>query len=142
MVIHLCYELIASSQFSNLTLPKIREMYSYHQIPVVIIWGSEIGPGSIKCCSGIGPSLLRDKSQNSILWTLGLIPEPHFIDAGIDPGPWLGLQIFTRELYGWANYKPNCKFNLSSLFTTSMLQLTFSYFFPYFLLHNLDCNEW
>ena len=52
-------------------------------------------PESIKCCSGIGPSILRDQSHNSILWTLGSLPEPHFFDAGIYPRPWLGLLIFT-----------------------------------------------
>ena len=42
-------------------------------------------PDSIKCCSGIGPSILRDQSLNSILRTLGSLPEPNFFMLGSIP---------------------------------------------------------
>ena len=58
----------------------------------------ELIPEFIKCCSGIDPSILRDQSLNHILWALGSFPEPHFLDAAIDPRPWLGLLIFTWNI--------------------------------------------
>ena len=42
-------------------------------------------PDSIKCCSGIGPTILRDQSLNSILRTLGSLPEPNFFMLGSIP---------------------------------------------------------
>ena len=43
-------------------------------------------PESIKCCSGIGPSILRDQSDSSIVWTLGSLPEPNFFMLELIPG--------------------------------------------------------
>ena len=85
-------------QFFYLTQPKIGKFFTIKsqrkefEVPRSI-------PEFIKCCSGIGPSILRDQSLNCILWTLGSLPEPHFFDAGIDPRPWLGLLIFTWNIH-------------------------------------------
>ena len=42
-------------------------------------------PEFIKCCSGIGPSILRDQSLKCILRTHGSLTEPHFLTLGSIP---------------------------------------------------------
>ena len=37
--------------------------------------------------------------HNMIFWTLGSVPEPHFLDAGNGPRPWSGPLILTSELF-------------------------------------------
>ena len=57
-------------------------------------------PESIKCCSGIGPSILRDQSHNSILWTLGSLPEPLFFRRWDQFQILIGTSHFTWVWFG------------------------------------------
>ena len=86
----------------------------------------------IKCCSGIGPSILKDQSLNLILWTLGSLPELHFFDAGINSRPhfhrendsFSKLISSSLKKANWLNFKIR-KFSYKSHFCNGIIHLKF-----------------